>query len=116
MGIRLGGYHPGVFLLGVLVILVALFVVVPVIGIAIGWLIGAVITGLILGALARLILPGKQAISMVATIACGIAGSLVGGVIGEHIGVHWFGTLILEIIVSIIGVLIAERRQHRVNA
>lgn len=40
-------------------------------------IIGAIIGGLIIGALARLALPGKQNISMAVTIIIGILGSLI---------------------------------------
>lgn len=40
-------------------------------------IIGAIILGAIIGALARLILPGRQNISLVVTVILGILGSLV---------------------------------------
>lgn len=43
----------------------------------IGTIIGAIIGGLIIGALARLFLPGKQDISVIVTIIIGILGSLI---------------------------------------
>jgi uncharacterized membrane protein YeaQ/YmgE (transglycosylase-associated protein family) len=48
----------------------------------IGLIIGIIIVGLIAGALARLIVPGKQDLSIPATILIGIAGSFVGGFLG----------------------------------
>lgn len=42
-----------------------------------GTLIGAIIVGAIIGALARLVLPGKQSISTVVTVILGILGSLI---------------------------------------
>jgi uncharacterized membrane protein YeaQ/YmgE (transglycosylase-associated protein family) len=39
------------------------------------------IIGLIAGALARLIMPGKDAMGIVATILLGIAGSIIGGLV-----------------------------------
>ena len=45
-------------------------------------LIGAIVIGLIAGALARLVVPGKQDISIVMTIVLGIVGSFVGGFLG----------------------------------
>ena len=39
------------------------------------------IVGLIVGALARLIMPGRDAMGTLATILLGIAGSIIGGVI-----------------------------------
>lgn len=41
-------------------------------------IISAVIVGLIVGALARLIMPGKQNIGVIMTIVLGVLGSLVG--------------------------------------
>jgi uncharacterized membrane protein YeaQ/YmgE (transglycosylase-associated protein family) len=43
----------------------------------IGAIIGAIVAGLIIGALGRLILPGKQNISILMTIVIGIVASLV---------------------------------------
>ena len=48
-------------------------------------LIKIVIVGLIVGAIARLIMPGAQAMGWIMTSLIGIAGSLVGGVIGSLI-------------------------------
>jgi len=45
------------------------------------YIIGLIITGLIVGALARLALPGKDPMSIPMTIGIGIAGSFVGGLI-----------------------------------
>ncbi|MGH8949990.1 MAG: GlsB/YeaQ/YmgE family stress response membrane protein [Acidimicrobiia bacterium] len=50
-------------------------------------LIGALIGGIIIGPLARLVLPGKQNISMVMTILIGAAGALLGGLIADWVGV-----------------------------
>ncbi|SNT65148.1 hypothetical protein SAMN05421812_12080 [Asanoa hainanensis] len=47
----------------------------------------ALIGGVIIGVLARLILPGRQNISMVATISIGFIAALVGGVIADFLGV-----------------------------
>ena len=44
----------------------------------IGTIISAVIVGLIIGALARLLMPGKQDIGIIMTIVLGIVGSLIG--------------------------------------
>ena len=44
----------------------------------IGTVVGAIFVGLIVGALARLILPGKQTIGVVMTILLGAIGSFVG--------------------------------------
>jgi len=47
-----------------------------------GLIISIIVIGLIAGALARLVVPGKQDLSIVATIVLGIVGSFVGGFLG----------------------------------
>jgi uncharacterized membrane protein YeaQ/YmgE (transglycosylase-associated protein family) len=47
-----------------------------------GLIISLIIVGLIAGAIARLLVPGKQDLSIPATILLGIVGSFVGGFIG----------------------------------
>ena len=49
-------------------------------------IIGFLVAGLIIGALARLLKPGRQNLSLLATLLLGIVGSLVGGVIASLIG------------------------------
>ncbi len=44
-------------------------------------IIGLLLIGLVAGFLARAVVPGKDAMSIPATIALGVAGSIVGGVI-----------------------------------
>jgi uncharacterized membrane protein YeaQ/YmgE (transglycosylase-associated protein family) len=50
-------------------------------------IIGGLIMGLIIGPLARLIMPGKQDISLGWTILVGAAAAIVGGFIADVIGV-----------------------------
>ena len=50
-------------------------------------IIGALIMGLIIGSLARLLVPGKQNISLGWTILVGAAAAIVGGFIADIIGV-----------------------------
>lgn len=47
-----------------------------------GLIISIIVIGLIAGALARLVVPGKQDMSIVMTIVLGIVGSFVGGFLG----------------------------------
>jgi len=49
-------------------------------------MIGFIIAGLIIGALARLLLPGPQRIGLLWTLALGVAGSVIGGTIANLIG------------------------------
>ena len=55
-------------------------------------IIGMVIVGLIAGALARLLMPGKDPMGIIMTIILGIAGSFVGGFIATLIWRHETGT------------------------
>lgn len=47
-----------------------------------GLIISLIVIGLIAGALARLLIPGKQNLSIIATIGVGIVGSFIGGFLG----------------------------------
>lgn len=49
-------------------------------------MIGFLVAGLIIGALARLIKPGKQDLGLLATLGLGVVGSLIGGTIAWVIG------------------------------
>ena len=49
-------------------------------------MIGFLVAGLIIGALARLIMPGKQNLSVLATLGLGLVGSLIGGTIAYILG------------------------------
>ncbi|HYV12975.1 MAG TPA: GlsB/YeaQ/YmgE family stress response membrane protein [Pyrinomonadaceae bacterium] len=66
-----------------------------------------IIIGLIAGALARLIMPGRDPMGIVATIVLGIVGSLVGGLVSlaiwrnEGTGFHPAGLLL-----SILGAIV----------
>ncbi|MCA9270886.1 MAG: GlsB/YeaQ/YmgE family stress response membrane protein, partial [Planctomycetales bacterium] len=46
-------------------------------------LIGFVLFGLIVGAIARLLLPGRQSMGWIMTIVLGMVGSVVGGFLGS---------------------------------
>ena len=49
-------------------------------------MIGFIIAGLIIGALARLIKPGKQDLGILATLGLGLVGSVIGGLIASVLG------------------------------
>ena len=54
-------------------------------------MIGFLVAGLVIGALARLLKPGKQNLGILATLALGLVGSLIGGTIAQffHTGSIW---------------------------
>ena len=49
-------------------------------------MIGFIVAGLVIGALARLVKPGKQNLSILATLLLGLVGSVIGGTIAALIG------------------------------
>ncbi len=49
-------------------------------------MIGFIVAGLVIGALARLIKPGKQNLSLLATLLLGLVGSVIGGVVASLLG------------------------------
>ena len=49
-------------------------------------MIGFLVAGLVIGALARLLKPGKQNLSLLWTLLLGLAGSVVGGVVANLLG------------------------------
>ena len=82
-----------------------------------GLIISLIVIGLIAGALARLIVPGRQAMSIPMTILLGIIGSFVGGFIGYlifHKGGGFFQPA--GIIGSIIGATVVPQIYTRVQA
>jgi uncharacterized membrane protein YeaQ/YmgE (transglycosylase-associated protein family) len=74
-----------------------------------GSIIGAIVIGLILGVLARLILPGKQNIPMWLTIVVGIVAAFIGTFIARLFGVadtrgiDWIEHIV-QLIVAVIGI------------
>jgi uncharacterized membrane protein YeaQ/YmgE (transglycosylase-associated protein family) len=50
--------------------------------------IGTIIVGLIIGAIARFIMPGEQKMGWILTILLGVAGSLLAGFVGQALG--WY--------------------------
>jgi len=49
-------------------------------------MIGFIVAGLIIGALARLLKPGRQNLGILATLLLGVVGAVIGGTIASLIG------------------------------
>jgi uncharacterized membrane protein YeaQ/YmgE (transglycosylase-associated protein family) len=49
-------------------------------------ILGLILVGLIIGALARLLLPGRQKIGIALTLVLGVLGALIGGVVASYLG------------------------------
>jgi len=69
-------------------------------------IISAVIAGLVIGVLARLVLPGRQSIGMLMTIILGVLGALIGSWISDKLIYHEDKT-VWHPISFIIGVAVA---------
>ena len=66
-------------------------------------MIGFILAGLIIGALARLVKPGKQQLGVIATLLLGLAGSVVGGAVASLLGTgQIFELNVLGFIVAVI--------------
>lgn len=82
----------------------------------IGTILWAIIGGAIIGILARLILPGRQNISVILTVIVGIAAALIGGFIADWLGfgntpgIDWWRHII-QIVLAIIFVWLVAKWQ-----
>jgi uncharacterized membrane protein YeaQ/YmgE (transglycosylase-associated protein family) len=81
----------------------------------IGLIISAIVVGLIIGALGRLVVPGRQDMSIWLTIGIGIVAALVGSLIasalgvGETRGIDWI-KLIIQVALAAAGVALVAGR------
>ncbi|MDQ6698401.1 MAG: GlsB/YeaQ/YmgE family stress response membrane protein [Actinomycetota bacterium] len=83
-------------------------------------MIGFIVFGLVVGALARLVLPGKQHLSILVTLIVGLVGSVVGGTIASALGtgdvfeLNFLGSIVAIIAAALLIVIVdrgaAQRR------
>jgi uncharacterized membrane protein YeaQ/YmgE (transglycosylase-associated protein family) len=66
----------------------------------------ALIVGLIVGAIAKLLMPGRDPGGVILTMLLGIAGSLLAGILGRSLGIYRPGDVGPGIIASILGAMI----------
>jgi uncharacterized membrane protein YeaQ/YmgE (transglycosylase-associated protein family) len=65
-----------------------------------------VITGLIIGGLGRLVLPGRQDISLLATALVGIGASLIGGILADLADAGWLVKFLVAVVLAAIGITV----------
>jgi uncharacterized membrane protein YeaQ/YmgE (transglycosylase-associated protein family) len=109
-----------VLLVSVVVVLLIVILVLLLAGSLVGLafsLLWLVLTGLIIGALGRLVLPGKQNISLLATSLIGIAASLLGGILANAFDTGSIIQFLVAVALAAIGVTIfgsSERRSRSI--
>lgn len=74
------------------------------------FVVSLVISGLIIGALARLVIPGPNPMSIGMTILIGIGGAFIGGIVGALLSLPWGIVVILEIAAAAGIVYFLQRR------
>jgi uncharacterized membrane protein YeaQ/YmgE (transglycosylase-associated protein family) len=85
---------------------------------AISGILSALLVGIVIGALARLVVPGRQQIPIWLTIVIGIIGAIIGTFLAQVIGVavtpgvDWI-EIVLQVAVAAVGVAIAARAYGR---
>jgi uncharacterized membrane protein YeaQ/YmgE (transglycosylase-associated protein family) len=77
-------------------------------------IISAILIGIVIGVLARLILPGRQSIGMILTVVVGIVSALIGtalaramGIATATSGVDWL-ELLVQLVVAVAGVALVS--------
>lgn len=80
-------------------------------------LIGWIVSGIIIGALAKLVMPGRDPGGIFVTMGLGIAGALLGGFVGQSLGFYgegqaagWIMSILGAIILLAIYRMVAGRR------
>jgi len=83
-------------------------------------ILGAIVIGAVVGALGRLLLPGRQAIGVILTVVVGIIAALIGTAIAQTLGVtttsgiDWI-ELVMQVGLAVVGVgLVAGLKRSRV--
>jgi uncharacterized membrane protein YeaQ/YmgE (transglycosylase-associated protein family) len=86
-----------------LIVVLALLLAGALIGLAFE-LLWLALTGLLIGALGRLVLPGRQEISLLATALIGIGASLLGGILADLFDVGWLVQFLVAVALAAIGI------------
>jgi uncharacterized membrane protein YeaQ/YmgE (transglycosylase-associated protein family) len=82
----------------------------------VGYLIGLIVSGLVIGALGRLAVPGPQPIGCLWTMLVGIAGSLLAGLVGRVLfGENYSAGWILSIAFAALLVWLFTRRTRTIT-
>jgi uncharacterized membrane protein YeaQ/YmgE (transglycosylase-associated protein family) len=77
-----------------------------------------IVAGLVIGLIARALLPGRQEMSIVLTIVIGVIAAVLGGLLWEVIfpdndGIAWIGSIIVGIVLVYLYVMFSGRTRAR---
>jgi uncharacterized membrane protein YeaQ/YmgE (transglycosylase-associated protein family) len=77
-----------------------------------------IVAGLVIGVIARALLPGRQEMSIVMTIVIGVIAAVLGGLLWEVIfpdndGIAWIGSVIVGIVLVYLYVMFSGRTRAR---
>lgn len=82
-------------------------------------IIGFIIVGIVAGFLARLLVPGRDPMGLVATVVLGMVGALVGGFLADALfddeSVGWFGATAGAVLVLLVWNAVIGRRNRGVR-
>ncbi|WP_432476097.1 GlsB/YeaQ/YmgE family stress response membrane protein [Nocardioides sp. GXQ0305] len=69
----------------------------------------AILAGIVLGALGRMLVPGRQAIGWILTFTVGLLGAFIGGFLAEglDLGVWWQVLIVQAAVATVLVVLVA---------
>ena len=77
-------------------------------------MIGFIVFGLVVGIVARLVVPGRQELSIAMTVLLGVVGSVLGGVVANALGtgdvfeLNFVGSVV-AVLASVVLIVIGER-------
>lgn len=95
-----------------LIVILALLLAGSLVGLAFS-LLWLALTGLVVGALARLVLPGRQNISLLATALIGIAATLLGGILANVFDAGWIIQFLVAVALAAIGITLFSSPEFR---
>ena len=100
-------------------VIIVLLVVIAILLVG-GWVIGLafsllwlMLTGVIIGALGRLVLPGRQDISLLATALVGIAASLLGGILADVFDAGGIIQFLVAVALAALGITVFASSEQR---
>ena len=95
-----------------LIVILVLLLAGSLVGLAFS-LIWLALTGLVIGALGRLVLPGRQNISLLATALVGIAASLLGGILANVFDAGSIIQFLVAVALAAVGITVFASSEQR---